>query len=321
MLGRLFRKFSHTESRRRAHRDNVSGFESLERRQLLTPDLKINSAFMTLNDVSGDPTKYLMTVQYQVANAGNTAAELTGVPNNAGDNVTIRVWASQNKTLDANDTLLASDLILYNDTGSHLLNAGSTLISAQSLVVSPDPLYSYLILKVDPKNAVAESSESNNTIVVDAFKPQVSQYTGTLGIAAKKYSQIAYKSTACDLNSNGFYRLDVEIDDMQAHDKLKLLKSGTGADALRVVGGNVKLGTQVIGNVNVTGTGTPTLKMTFQFFADVGGVTRSVMNRVIQHLAFRAAANSTGTRPTSLTLMDNQSGLGDKVTRPMEIIG
>ena len=142
-----------------------------------------------------------------------------------------------------------------------------------------------------------------------------------MGIGTRKYSQIAYKSTACDLNSNGFYRLDVEIDGMQAKDKLKLLKSGTGPDALRVVGGNVKLGTQVIGNVNVTGTGTPTLKESFQFFTDVSGVTRSVMNRVIQNLVFRAAAKSTGTRPTSLTLMDNQSALGEKVTRPLEIIG
>lgn len=329
MLGNFFQnvankslwKMSNAGLRRRARRDVRTAGESLESRQLLTADLKINSASMTLYSIPGDPSKYSMSLQYQVANSGNTAAELTGLPNNPGDNVTIRVWASQNKTLDASDTLLASDLALYNDTGSHLLNAGSTLHSAQSLVVTPNPNYSYLIIKVDPNNAVAESSESNNIFVLDAYKPQVSNYTGTVGIATRKYAPIAIHSTASDLNSTGFYRLDVEINDMQANDKLKLLKSGTGADALRVVGGNVKLGSQVIGNVNVTGVGTSTLKMSFQFFADVDGVSKSVMNRVIQNLEFRASAKSTGTRPTSLTLMDNQSGLGDKVTRPLEIIG
>lgn len=322
MLGKFFQKLSKTQLRRRRPRRDVRfGTESLESRQMLTADLKINSALMTLNDVPGDPTKYAMTVQYQVANVGNTAAELTGLPNNSSDNVTIRIWASQNKTLDAGDTLLASDLALYNDTGSHLLNAGATLNSAQNLVVTPDPKYSYLIIKVDPNNAVAESSESNNTFVLDAYKPQVSNYTGTVGIGTGKYSQIAYKSTAGDLDSTGFYRLDVQIDGMQAKDKLKLFKSGTGADALRVVGGNVKLGTQVIGNVNVTGVGTPTLKESFQFFTNVNGVSKTIMTRVIQNLQFRASAKSTGTRPTSLTLMDNQSALGDKITRPLEILG
>lgn len=319
MFNRLFRKLGKIETRRQQSRGAESGIESLEKRELMTADLKFNNAFMSLSDSSNG--NYLVNVQYELANVGNTAANLTGIPNFASDNVTIRLWASQDQTLDANDPVLEQSTMPYNDSGAQMLNAGGTLITAFSLVVAPNSQYKYLFLKVDMNNVISESNESNNTIKFEAYRPQISNnFFGIVTAPVKEDVTFANKSSACDLDSTGFYRLDVEVNGVEAKDKLKLLKSGKGEDALRIVGGYLKLGTKIVGSVMESGEGTSKLKLSIQSFEDVNGIPKSLMDRVVKNLAFRAGAQSTGFRNVSLTFMDNQSALGPTTTRPLKIM-
>jgi len=319
MFNRLFKKLGKIETRRQQSRGAESGIESLEKRELMTADLKFNNAFMSLSDSSNG--NYLVNVQYELANVGNTAANLTGIPNFASDNVTIRLWASQDQTLDANDPVLEQSTMPYNDSGAQMLNAGGTLITAFSLVVAPNSQYKYLFLKVDMNNVISESNESNNTIKFEAYRPQISNnFFGIVTVPVKEDVTFANKSSACDLDSTGFYRLDVEVNGVEAKDKLKLLKSGKGEDALRIVGGYLKLGTKIVGSVMESGEGTSTLKLSIQSFQDVNGIPKSLMDRVVKNLAFRAGAQSTGLRNVSLTFMDNQSALGPTTTRPLKIM-
>ncbi|MCA9094672.1 MAG: hypothetical protein KDA68_14390 [Planctomycetaceae bacterium] len=319
MFSRLFKKLGKIETRRQQSRGAESGIESLEKRELMTADLKFNSAFMSLSDASGG--NYLLNVQYDLANVGNTDANLSGIPNFANDNVTIRMWASQDQVLNGNDPVLVQSTMPYNDTGTKMLNAGSVLTSAFSVVVAPNSQYKYLFLKVDINNVISESNETNNTIMIEAYKPQISNnFFGIVTAPVKEDVTFAGNSSACDLNSTGFYRLDVEVSGAEAKDKLKLVKSGKGQDALRVVGGNLKLGSKVVGTVIASGEGTSTLKLKFQFLQDVKGISKDVMDRVVKNVAFRAGAQSTGFRIASLTLMDNQSAVGPTATRPLKIM-
>ncbi len=210
MFNRLFKKLGKIESRRRQSRGAESGIESLEKRELMTADLTLKNTFMSLSDSSNG--NYLLNVQYELANVGNTAANLTGIPNFASDNVTLRLWASQDQTLDANDPVLEQSTMPYNDSGSQMLNAGGTVITAFSLVVAPNSQYKFLFLKVDINNVITESNESNNTSMIEAHKPRISNnFFGIVTAPVKEDVTFANNSSACDLNSTGFYRRDLEV--------------------------------------------------------------------------------------------------------------
>lgn len=198
MFSHMWNKLCGTSPRRRANRTTWGAIDGLESRELLAADLTLKNAFITLSELPNQPDKLWVNVQYTVYNAGTSGAELTGIPDNASDNVIVKVWASKNKTLDANDPLLAQNLNIFNDTGSHNLSQGAGVITAQAFAVTINPDYDYLICEVDANHVLPESSESNNRVAIDAFKPQVSNFWETKTINKLQNSMFGSSSSACD---------------------------------------------------------------------------------------------------------------------------
>lgn len=307
-------------ARRRRSAGCLSQIDGLESRLMPAADLKLISVIANLKDsINGN---YVVNMQTEFKNQGNTAVNLTGMANNPADDVTIRVFGSKDAVLDANDPVVFANLTIFNDNGNagNQIGANSSFFFSTSAPTTGSADYKYLIFKIDPKNVVAETNETNNTFAVDMRKPEIASMKTTLTVQPGQQIQAAPEISVCDLNSTKFLTATVSLGGAQLKDRLKVLKSGSGDGALKIVGTKVKLGGEVIGTVAEAHVTKETNACYLKFKFSEGGVAREVLNRLLRNVVADVGNNSTGQRKAYFTVTDEAGQSSAQVFNTINIL-
>lgn len=134
--------------------------KALIRPPLLRPDLVISSLSARL--VGPNSVRYSWTI----TNVGNAPANLDGPTGANPDNVSVQAYLSNDTVFGNSGDIPAGGTILgvspLGNLAPHVSKSGSFTSSFQGSINQ----FSYLVLKVDWGNAVAESNENNNAAAV-----------------------------------------------------------------------------------------------------------------------------------------------------------
>lgn len=308
--------------RRRGRSGAALGVESLEVRVLPAVDLIVSAGSMT---VSADPPAgsnlYNVTVSITLKNLGTTPIDLTNVANDPTDNVNIQLYLSMDNVLDGGDsTAFSGSHFSLVDNGPHVIGQNEEWGVGSGRQFLARQTFNYLIFKVDYNDKVTESNENNNTLVVDAQAVKLLGGGGTVNAAPKATVAIDTSLTVRDLNTVNFNggNFGVLVDGAQVKDKF-LLKTGEGAERLRLAGKKLKLGATTIGTVTKV---IPTAGNSFEMSLRVeltGEVSRDVLNRALRNLSFRPGAKSSGTRTVQFQVKDNLENFSEVAETTVQV--
>ncbi len=292
MFRKLCNLLASSARRRTRTRHQRIAIESLEPRQLLA------SADLTLAE------QVLVEVEPSGANVhiASTVAEVnSGSVGLVANNVHIEGVLSTDTIFgNGDDVELDLDLLDLNLPPGTIANAS---ISG-SVNLEHYEAASFLLIKIDPDDAVSEVSDSNNTVLL--FLPQLPTLSPSTGQTAGKTNRavrvdpgISFTDSLGQNFNGSSLHVAVENDDGD-NNILSIKRIKTDSGVLRRKQNELRLGTQVIGNVT-GGTNTQPLVITFTATVHVDDV-----ESVASAVSLRGKKGVTGLRNVQFYVAEAQ---------------